>query len=149
MKDLTPQAPAEGISGVRTHGDFRWYRVPCDCGCDKEVSFSIEIDDCSITANVSAITKTKYWYQRLHVDYDEPWLVMVAKQFFNDWYNRLEVVWKVLVHGYIETSADVLLSRQQALNFSEILKNSISDFDVLVEADKAKRQAEKTTTTEK
>lgn len=141
--ELQPQAPAEGISAVRTYGDFKWYKVPCDCGCDKEISFSVEIDDCAITANISSITKTKYWYQRWHIDGDEPWLLYVGKQFFNDWYNRLEVVWNVLVHGYIETSSDVILSRQQCLNFSELLKTSIADFDVIVAAEKATREANK------
>jgi len=143
MKDLTPQKPAEGISLVKTYGDFRWYRVSCDCGCDKEISFSIEIDDCSITANMSSTTKTKYWYQRWRVEGNEPWLLYVGKQFCNDWYNRLEVVWKVLVHGYIETSADVILSRQQCLNFSELLKTSIADFDVLAEARMTQYEANK------
>ena len=47
---------------------------------------------------------------------------------------------KALTKGYIETSADVILSPQQAYNFSETLKTAISEYEVTVEARMAARR---------
>jgi len=138
--DYKAQEPAEGVVKMKEWPDMKYYKVPCECGCDNSVDFSVEIDEFNITANMSMNTKTKYWRNRLYIDYNENWLVLNLKQTFNDWYNRLDICWKALTKGYIETSADVILSPQQAYNFSETLKTAISEYEVTVEARMAARR---------
>ena len=132
-----PQKPAEGISKERDWPDMKSYTIPCSCGCDNDVTMIVDVDDFSITTNFYSTTKTKYWYRRLDVDYNESWLVLNFKLFFNDWYNRIDVAWKALTKGYVETQSDVILSPQQAINFAETLKTAVQDYETLVEVRKA------------
>lgn len=139
---MEAQKPAEGIVQMKEWPDMKMYKVPCECGCDNSVDFSVEIDEFNITANMSMNTKTKYWRNRLYIDYNENWLVLNLKQTFNDWYNRLDICWKALTKGYIETSADVILSPQQAYNFSETLKTAIAEYEAVVGARMAAHRKE-------
>lgn len=129
INDLTPQKPAKGIYINKEYPGWKWYSIPCDCGCEKTVDFSVEVDEYSITASLSGITKTAHWHQRLHIDGSESYFVWRAKEIVNDWYNRLDICWNALVHGYMSTSTDIMLTRQQALNVSDTLKTAIEEFE--------------------
>lgn len=143
MQDLTPQVPAEGIVKQKSFSDMKYYKVPCSCGCDSNIDFMIEVDDNSIMTTFCSTTKTNHWRERLTVSYDANWLVLNSMLFFNDMYNRLAICWQALVHGYVQTESCVMLTPQQALNFSELLKTSIKDFEILAEERRAKIEAEK------
>ncbi len=139
-----PQVPAEGILTQHVHDEWRYYKVPCSCGCDAEITFSIEIDEDNIVAHFYSQTKTNYWRDRLQYDYlNDCWLLYVFKSNFNDWYNRLAICWKALVHGYIETETWVMLSEQQTINFAEALKVGTEGFHVQREAQRAAYEAKK------
>lgn len=141
--EYTPQTPAEGISQQKEWTDMKSYKIPCSCSCDNDVTMMIEVNDFNIVTNFYATTKTKYWYRRLDIDYNENWLLLNFKLLFNDWYNRFDVAWKALTKGYVETQSDVILSPQQAVNFAETLKTAVKDYEVLVEARKAGFEANK------
>lgn len=131
-----PQKPAEGILQLSDFTDTKSYKIPCSCGCDKDVTVVIDIDDFGISTNFYATTKTKYWYNRWNINYSENWILFNCKLLFNDWYNRIDIIWKALTKGYVETQSDVILSPQQAINFAETLKTAVMEFEVLEETRK-------------
>lgn len=141
--EYTPQEPAEGISQLKEWPDMKTYKVPCSCGCDSDVTMMIELDEFSVSTTFYATTKTKYWYNRLDIDYNENWLLLNFKLFFNDWYNRIDVAWKALAKGYVETQSDVILSPQQSINFAETLKNAVDEYEAAANARHEKFLAEK------
>jgi hypothetical protein len=130
------QIPAEGISKRKSWPDADYYQVPCECGCNNSIDFSIEIDEGSIVTTFCSTTKTNYWYNLIDVKYSENWMLLNTKLFINDWYNRLTIVWHAIVHGYFKTESCVLLTPQQALNFSEVLKEGITKYEKLNESGK-------------
>lgn len=140
---MTPQTPAEGIVKMKDWTDAKYYKVPCECGCNNEIDMMIEVDEFSITATFCSTTKTKYWYNRLDIDYSEPWLILVGKQFFNDLYNRFTIAWRGLVHGYVETESCVMLSPQQCVNFGDTLNTAVKDFEKIVAERQSKINDEK------
>lgn len=140
---IVPQVPAEGITKLKGWPDAKYYQVPCQCGCDNEISFFVEIDEFNISATFCSKTKTKYWYNRLNIDYNEPWLLLNFKVLFNDWYNRLDICWRALTKGYVETESCVILTPQQCVNFSATLNTAVADFEVIVAEREAKYATEK------
>jgi hypothetical protein len=136
-----PQVPAEGILKLKDHNEFKYFKVPCECGCDSEITFSIEVDEDNITAHFYSQTKTNYWRDRFPYDYpNDIWLLYVFKQFANDWYNRLAIVWNALFKGYVETESWVLLTEQQTVNLAEALKGGAEEFHIKREVQRAAYQ---------
>ena len=126
---MEAQKPAEGILAMKAYRDAKFFRIPCECGCEGQIDFSIEVDEDMISTHLFATTKTNYWRQRFNLTYEENWMLFALKDFANDWYNRLAIVWTALTKGYIETEAWVLMSKQQTINFSETLKDVVKEFD--------------------
>lgn len=142
-KDLVPQSPAEGISKQKDFPDSKFYRVDCECGCDNNIDFFVEIDEFNVSTTFCSKTKTKYWYQTFHISYSEPWLLLNLKQLANDVINRCTIAWRGLVHGYMETESCVILSPQQCVNFVATLNEVNEQFEVLVNERLAKHEAVK------
>jgi hypothetical protein len=102
---MIAQFPAEGIMKTNDWGDSRVYRVACNCGDETHNhNVWVEADDHDITVTVYTTTKTNFWSK-------------------TRWYH----VWTLLTKGYIDTESTVCMSRQQAFNYSETLKNAIND----------------------
>ena len=126
---MEPQKPAVGISKGHEFKDSTYFNVPCECGCDAAITFSVDIDDDAITAHLYTKTETNFWRNRFSHDYkNDSWLVYAIKNKVNDWYNRLAVAWAAITKGYVETEGYVLLSEQQAVNFSAVLVDSVEEF---------------------
>jgi hypothetical protein len=53
--------------------------------------------------------------------------------------NRFKIIWRLLTRGYIEYEASIIMSRQQALNYSAVLQSASQD----VETFRKQRQAKK------
>jgi hypothetical protein len=137
-KKSVAQVPAEGISAYRVSDEWKWYNISCECGCNNSFSMMIEVDEHGlITTTFCADTKTNHWYAHWDVSYKENAVLLWIKQFYNNWYNRLAICWNALVHGYMETSSDIILTNQQALNISEALKTAIKNAEVISEKRKA------------
>lgn len=146
--EYTPQDPAEGISKRPDYPDLKSYTIDCSCGCDNDISVTVEIDDCCVNTTFCSKTKTRYWYQRLSIDYSENWLLLNFKQLFNDVYNRIDIAWTALTRGYMETESCVILSPQQVHNFTATLTKAVCEFETAANerhenfiAEKAKRDS--------
>lgn len=42
-KDLVPELPAEGILKQKSWPDAKFYKVPCECGCNNSIDFSLRL----------------------------------------------------------------------------------------------------------
>jgi hypothetical protein len=105
--DLITQFPAEGIMKTNDWGDSKVYRVACGCGDENHNhTVWVEADDHDIVVTIYTTGKTNWWSK-------------------TRWYH----IWTLLTKGYIDTESAVCMSGQQALNYSETLKNAIDDVE--------------------
>ena len=130
---MDAQQPAEGILIHKDYGDAKFYTVTCDCGNpDDEIRLEVEAEDTGISVHVWTTVKTKWWDDAWRKRYDIEneflqdlhWLGL---DFLNGLANRLKLTWKLWTKGYLEHESWTILTRQQALNFSETLKKAIED----------------------
>ncbi len=122
---MNPQTPAEGIMAFKAYPDMKFFRVPCECSCDNEIDVMVESDEGQITVSFDTKAKSHYWNEFTKITYDEAWIVLSAKSLINAIAHRASVMWEVLTKGYVTSSVHVLLTKQQALNFSNVLIDSI------------------------
>jgi len=103
---MKPQTPAEGILLLKDYGDSKVYKIVCECGdCDHSHNIWIEAEeDYAVTVTTYIQQKTKWWEL-----------------------NRFKIIWTLLTKGYIEYEASIIMSEQQALNYSETLKKAIAN----------------------
>lgn len=103
---LAPQTPAEGIMINRDWGDAKTYKVVCECGdADHAHDVWIEVDETnSVVVTTYTQQKTKWWKL-----------------------NRFQKIWTLLTRGYIEYEASIIMTQQQALNYSDILKSAVEE----------------------
>ena len=101
------QIPAEGIMKTNDWGDSKVYRIACNCGDENHNhNMWIEADEHDIIVTIYTTGKTNFWSK-------------------TRWYQ----IWTLLTKGYIDTESTVCLNRQQALNYAETLKSSITDVE--------------------
>jgi hypothetical protein len=102
---LAPQAPAEGILKQGDWGDAKSYQVICECGdSDHSHNVWVEADNDRVTVTTYTKQKSKWWSL-----------------------NRWQTIWILLTRGYVEYEANIIMTRQQALNYAETLKSAIKD----------------------
>lgn len=101
------QIPAEGIMKTNDWGDSKVYRIACNCSDENHNhNMWIEADEHDIIVTIYTTGKTNFWSK-------------------TRWYH----IWTLLTKGYIDTESTVCLNRQQALNYAETLKSSITDVE--------------------
>lgn len=141
---MEAQTPAEGVLAMRKFKSWRWWKVPCECGCDAAVDIMIEIDDPEdnvITCHISSQVKTAWWRQKFPIDYSESWIVMWLKETANRWYSTAEICWTALTKGYVEVESYTLLTKQQALNMAGVLQNGVAEMEQQQKANDEKKAA--------
>lgn len=152
---MKAQKPAEGIMSFKDYPDMKMFRVPCECHCDNEIDVCIEVDDGLISASFDVEVKSHYWNDLWKVTYNEMWPVQSLKHFVNAVHHRAVVMWEVLVHGYVKSHATVIMTKQQTLNFSQILVDATAEcekqhkqINTMIKERKAANAAAKSSTTE-
>jgi hypothetical protein len=131
--DLKPQEPAEGITKTAQYPGYESYQVPCICGNpDDTIEFTVENDDCEVIVSTYTLQRTPWWEDpfKRHSSFsiDNELLYQInyyVRGFLNAISHRVKITWNVWVHGYVEYSQTTIMKPQQALNFSEVLKNSV------------------------
>jgi hypothetical protein len=113
------QEPAEGICLDKNFDTAKFYTVFCDCGDENHrIKLIVEVDESCNQVIVTQYTNVKScWWNQQPTRFD----------FINRIAHVLYTTWKLWTKGYIECESSVILNEQVALNFSEILKKSISD----------------------
>lgn len=129
---MEAQIPAEGILKMESHPGWRYYTIPCTCGCDSQVQLSFEIDDPTdrvITCHVYSKVKTDYWTEFWKINYSESWFIQGLKSFVNGTVTRMKLIWNVLIHGYVKMESYTLLTEQQALNMSATIQIAVEELN--------------------
>jgi hypothetical protein len=104
---MIAEEPAEGIMKTHDWGNSKVYSVGCSCGDENHIhNVWVEADDHDVTVTIYTTTKTNWWSKKR-------------------WYH----IWTLLTKGYIDTESTVCMSKQQALNYSQTLKNAIEDVE--------------------
>jgi hypothetical protein len=104
---IQAQTPAEGILKKNNWGDTITYQVVCECGdANHDHNVWIEADDTGVTVTTYTQQKSKWWSM-----------------------NRWQKIWTLLIKGYIEYEASIIMTKQQSLNYAEILKQAIEDVE--------------------
>lgn len=133
---MKAETPAEGISLTSKFKDSKFYKVNCSCGNeDDEINFEVEVDhDGVIMVHTWTTQKTPWWNEVVKKRYDIDneflqgvhWLLV---NFANGVLTRLKLTWQIWVKGYAKYESWTVMSKQQALNYSETLKTAIKDLE--------------------
>lgn len=133
---MTPQTPAEGVMLTRDFGDAKFFRVGCSCGDpDHDFTFEVEFDNENqcVTMHTWTTQKTDVWSEYLpqtsgcEVN-SRFWSAnYTVRKWFNECYRRITQAYKLLVHGYITFEQDIVMSEQQALNYANVIAQTISE----------------------
>lgn len=108
---MKAQTPAEGVLKSHDWGDSMVYQVHCDCGtAEHKHDLFVEADDMYVTVNVYCEARTDY--------YSSFWARIKQK---------VKVTWDIWTKGVVQTSTDLMLTEQAALNYAATLKSAISD----------------------
>jgi len=104
---MKAQIPAEGILKRSSWGDAMSYQIVCQCHQpDHDHNVWIEADESDVTVTTYTTQKSK------------PWSL-----------NRWQVIWRLLTKGYVEYEANIIMTKQQALNYAETLKTAVKDVE--------------------
>lgn len=107
---MTPETPAKGVLLMHDWGDSRMYRAVCSCG-DDYCSHVIDIEaDHEVTVTIYTTTRTNFWSK-----------------------TRWHHIWTLLTKGYVDSEAVIIMPKQVALNYTNVLQSAISDLDQLKE----------------
>ena len=130
---MEAQVPAEGILKMGDHGDSKFYHIACSCGNDDDaITMEVEADECGVTVHFWNKVKTDWWNEtwKKRYDIDNEILQDIHWHwigFINGFWDRLKLTWKLWTRGYLEKESWTIMTEQQALNLSEVLKQSITD----------------------
>jgi hypothetical protein len=104
---MIPQEPAKGILLVNDWGASKVYKTVCQCG-DDSCTHTIDIDaeDVGVTITVYTQTRTNFWST-----------------------TRWAHIWTLLTKGYIETESCIIMTKQVALNYANVLQLAIKDVE--------------------
>jgi hypothetical protein len=104
---MNAQTPAEGILKRGDWGDSIHYQVVCQChDTNHDHNIWVEADDSDITVTTYTTQRSKFWKL-----------------------NRWQTIWILLTKGYVEHEANIIMTRQQTLNYAETLKRAIKDVE--------------------
>jgi hypothetical protein len=104
---MNPQLPAQGILQRNSWGDSKVYQVVCQCHCeDHDHHLWVEAEESDITVTVYTTVKSDWWSK-----------------------TRWQAIWKLLTKGYIDTEASLIMDKQQALNYANVLTSAINDVE--------------------
>jgi hypothetical protein len=104
---MIPQIPAQGVLQVKDYGPCKIYKVICDCGDDDcSHTIDVEADDCTVTVTIYTQQKTNFWSK-----------------------TRWQHIWQLLTTGQARFETAIVLSKQVAFNYSNVLKLAAKDVE--------------------
>jgi hypothetical protein len=104
---MKAQEPAKGILRTNDFGDSKWYQVVCDCGDnDCTHTIAVEAEDYGVTVTVYTQQKTNFWSK-----------------------TRWHHIWQLLTKGQACFETSIVLDKQVALNYANVLQSAVSDVE--------------------
>lgn len=132
---MEAQKPAEGILLHKDWGASKAYEIPCDCGCnDHTHNLWVEADECGISVTIYSTLTTDFWKENVepnyHIDND---FLQSFNWFWTGMWNglctRLRLTKEIWFNGYVKYESTLCMSRQQAINYAEVLKCAVVDVE--------------------
>jgi hypothetical protein len=135
---MKAENPAEGISKKASYSDAVWYEVDCECGSPNHYhSIWIEKDPETklVTVEITTEATTDFWTQNVPErvnNLDSPflnWIWQTAAYTLNETVRRAKLVTRILFKGYAKYESTVILTRQQAYNYSKAIEKAAKELD--------------------
>ena len=113
---MTAQEPAQGVLLVNDWGTSKMYKAVCDCGDDDCThTIDVEAEDIGVTVTIYTKTRTNFWSK-----------------------TRWQHIWTLLTKGYVEFDTSLIMAKQVALNYANVLQLAVKDVEELRNARKDK-----------
>jgi hypothetical protein len=104
---MNPQKPADGVLKIHDWGHSKMYKAVCMCGNDDCThTIDVEAEEHDITVTIYTKTRTNFWST-------------------SRWYH----IWKLLTTGYTDYETSILMTKQVALNYADVLQLAIKDVE--------------------
>jgi len=135
---MKAERPAQGISKKASYTDTVWYEVDCECGSpDHYHSIWIEQDPETklITVYISTEATTDFWTQTVpeHVEKINlpfiSWAWHTVTYTVNETVRRTRLITRILFRGYTKYESTVILTKQQAYNYSKALETAVKELE--------------------
>jgi len=135
---MKAETPAQGISKKQAFDDAVWYEVDCECGSPHHYhSVWIEQDPETKLVSVEITTEstTDFWTQTVperieKIDFPfVSWVWQTISYAINETVRRARLITRILFKGYAKYESTVILTKQQAYNYSKALENAVKDLD--------------------
>ena len=106
---VTPQTPAKGVLVVNERGTSKMYKAVCECGNDDCThTIDIEAEDTGTIVTIYTTTRTNFWSK-----------------------SRWKHIWNLLFKGYTDMETCIIMDRQVALNYANVLQSAVKDVEEL------------------
>ena len=103
---MKAQQPAQGVLLVNDWGPSKMYKAVCQCGND-DCTHTIDIEaDHDVTVTIYTTTRTNFWSK-------------------TRWYH----IWKLLTKGYTDFETTIIMDKQVALNYADVLQSAVKDVE--------------------
>jgi hypothetical protein len=100
------QVPAQGVLQVNDWGDAKMYKAVCECG-DDDCTHTIDVEaEHEVTVTIYTTTRTNFWTK-------------------SRWYH----IWKLLTTGSTEYETCIIMNKQVALNYADVLQSAVRDVE--------------------
>ena len=103
---MKAETPARGILKINDWGDSKMYKAVCSCG-DDDCSHTVDIEaDNEVNVTIYTRTRTNFWSK-----------------------TRWSHIWSLLTQGHADFETTVVLDKQAALNYADVLKSAVRDVE--------------------
>ena len=110
---MKAETPSRGILKINDWGDSKMYKAVCSCG-DDDCSHTIDIEaDNEVNVTIYTRTRTNFWSK-----------------------TRWSHIWSLLTQGHADFETTIVLDKQAALNYADVLKSAINDVETFEKARK-------------
>jgi hypothetical protein len=106
---MNAQQPAKGVLQVNDWGTSKMYKAVCECG-DNDCTHTIDVEaeDTGVIVTIYTMTRTNFWSK-----------------------SRWSHIWKLLTKGHADFETCIIMSRQVALNYANVLQSAVKDVEDL------------------
>lgn len=103
---MKSQTPAQGILKINEWGNSKMYQAVCSCGSN-DCTHTIDIEaDQEVSVTIYTRTRTNFWSK-----------------------TRWSHIWKLLTQGHADFETTIVLDKQTALNYADVLLSAIKDVE--------------------
>ncbi len=106
---MTPQVPAQGVLLVNNWGSSKMYKAVCECG-DNDCTHTIDVEaeDTGVIVTIYTTTRTNFWSK-----------------------SKWRHIWRLLTKGYTDYETCIIMNKQVALNYANVLQSAVDDVEEL------------------